>query len=292
MNGKTLVLCCLFFLSCFWCSARVVPQQYGYSFTTEGPAAQAAAWRLTDSLLQQHPYLRATVIENRVVHLRPYDNDAKDFYFIMGLVLFLGVVRMVHPYYFRLLFRSFWQPGGAHRNARGYKEQLQQATFPNLLMNLFFGCVGGVWLYYLLQVYAQPAGWLPGAVMIFLLAAGLLLVYGIKYLAVLFSGWAFRVEALTGQYLYSIFLVNKIIAILLLPFVVLLAFCGPAWQEPLAIVSLIVAGGLLLTRYVRSWHSFGSFFQYSKFHFITYLCASELVPLAILLKLLSRYLLH
>lgn len=272
-----------------WSQGRVTPQQFGFSFSISEQTLQELSWRQTDSLLRAHPYLKDAVPESRIAHVRPFDNEAKDFYLILGLVLFLGIVRAVHPHYFRLVLRSFWQPGGS---ARGYREQLEQASFPNLLMNLFFGCVTGVWLYYLLQTFSRPAQQLPGALLIFLLAAGILLVYFLKYLAVLFSGWAFRVEALTSQYLFSIFLINKIIAIALLPFVALLAFSNPGWQGPLGIVSLFVAGGLLLTRYVRSWRSFGSFFQYSKFHFITYLCASEILPLIILLKVLDRYLLH
>lgn len=269
--------------------AQVSPQQFGYSFPIDAGAVNAGARQLTDSLLQAHPYLNAAEVAYRIAPVRTFDNDARDFYLIIGLVLFLGLVRALNPHYFRLVLRSFWQPGGS---VRGYQEQLEQASFPNLLMNLFFGCVVGMWLYYLLQAFSHQASSLPGVVLIFLLTAGILLVYVIKYLAVLFSGWAFRVEALTRQYLFSIFLINKIIAIVLLPFVALLAFTGAAWQVSLAIVSVFVAGGLLLTRYVRSWRSFGSFFQYSKFHFITYLCASEILPLAILLKLLDRYLLH
>lgn len=269
--------------------ARISPQQFGYAFTIDETAANRAAWQQTDSLLRAHPYLKDLPVENSISHPRRFDNDAKDFYLIMGLVLFLGIVRGVHPHYFRLLLRSFWQPGGA---SRGFQEQLEQASLPNLLMNLFFGCVVGIWLYYLLQTFSRPTEGLPGTLLIFLLTAGILTVYLLKYLAVQFSGWAFRVEALTSQYLYAIFLINKIIAIALLPFVALLAFTSAAWQAPLAIVSIFIAGGLLLMRYVRSWRSFGSFFQYSKFHFITYLCASEILPLAILLKLLDRYLLH
>lgn len=290
MKGKALWLCMVLVLSVgSWATARITPQQFGCNFPISEQAVAERSWRQTDSLLRAHPYLQTTRVEDRMERLQPFDNEAGDFYLIMGLVLFLGMVRAVHPHYFRLVLRSFWQPGGA---ARGYREQLEQASFPNLLMNLFFSCVTGVWLYYLLQAFVRPAPWLPGGVLIFLLSAGILLVYLIKYLAVLFSGWAFRVEALTSQYLFSIFLINKIIAIALLPFILLLAFASPEWQEPLAISSMFVAGGLLLTRYVRSWQSFGSFFQYSKFHFITYLCASEVLPLAILLKLLDRYLLH
>jgi len=118
-----------------------------------------------------------------------------------------------------------------------------------------------------------------------------MLIYMAKYAAVRFSGWAFRVEGVTDHYLFNVFLMNKILAIVLLPFIVIMAFSEPMWAHPIIVVSFIACLLLFVNRYVRSWQVFGSFFQYSKFHFFTYLCASELLPLAVLMKLLIRGLL-
>ena len=75
---------------------------------------------------------------------------------------------------------------------------------------------------------------------------------------------------------------------MLVPFVIILAFADHEWASQMVIISFIVSGILLLNRYIRSWEVFGSFFQYSKFHFFMYLCASELLPLAVLMKLLVK----
>lgn len=77
-----------------------------------------------------------------------------------------------------------------------------------------------------------------------------------------------------------------------MPFIVLLAFGNGAWMNSLIIFSFILIALLWLNRYIRSWQIFGSFFQYSKFHFFTYLCASELLPLAVLMKLMVQGLLY
>jgi hypothetical protein len=70
-----------------------------------------------------------------------------------------------------------------------------------------------------------------------------------------------------------------------------MAFGSAALAGPAVVVSVIVIALLFINRYIRSWQVFGSFFQYSKFHFFTYLCASEILPLAVLMKLLVRGLL-
>jgi hypothetical protein len=81
-------------------------------------------------------------------------------------------------------------------------------------------------------------------------------------------------------------------ALALLPFVLLIAFASPAYASPAIIVSGILVALLFVSRYIRSWQVFGSFFQFSKFHFFTYLCASEILPLAVLMKLLVRGMLY
>ena len=78
----------------------------------------------------------------------------------------------------------------------------------------------------------------------------------------------------------------------LLPFVLLIAFAAPVYAGPALIVSAVLIALLFVSRYIRSWQVFGSFFQFSKFHFFTYLCASEILPLAVLMKLLVRGLLY
>jgi Na+-translocating ferredoxin:NAD+ oxidoreductase RnfD subunit len=107
-------------------------------------------------------------------------------------------------------------------------------------------------------------------------------------MAVRFSGWAFRVEGVTEHYLFNVFLINKILAMILIPFIIILAFADAEVAKQMIVVSFLVGGLLLLNRYIRSWQVFGSFFQYSKFHFFMYLCASELLPLAVLMKLLVK----
>jgi Na+-translocating ferredoxin:NAD+ oxidoreductase RnfD subunit len=121
-----------------------------------------------------------------------------------------------------------------------------------------------------------------------MLVAGTGVIYLIKYAAVQFSGWAFRVQGITEHYLFNVFLINKVLGVTLVPFVIILAFADREWAQQIVILSFITSGILLLNRYIRSWQVFGSFFQYSKFHFFVYLCASEILPLAVLMKLLVK----
>ncbi|XZF12621.1 DUF4271 domain-containing protein [Chitinophagaceae bacterium MMS25-I14] len=283
------VLTILFFFAAS-AGGKVLPASYGLSANSIDTVYVSKMTKMgMDSLLRVHPLLSGKTVINAVTRTRVHTDRTTDFYLLLFLLLFLGLIRMGNPRYFQSLLRAFWNPTLSNRQL---KEQLESARMPNLLMNIFFSIVMGAYMYYAIHVF------LPGrqqtvhpVVLLLLLVGGVMLIYIVKYLVVMFSGWVFRVENITEQYLFNVFLINKIMSIVLLPFLVVLVFGTAAWANVLLVISVVLIALLFFNRYVRSWQIFGSFFQYSKFHFFTYFCASELLPLAVLMKLMVRGLL-
>lgn len=266
-------------------AGRVMPQKFGVVFSAADSAtARQSSHAAMDSLLRTGPEKFAQATFN-IQHPRPAMNLTADFYLLTGLCLILGFIRFRDPRYFSLLLGAYRSSG-----SRQWQDMLQAAALPNLSMNIFFAAVAGAYVYYItagnsgeLMTYRSP-------LMLLVLIAGMILMYAGKYAVIRFSGWAFRVESLAGEYLYNVFLVNKIIGIVLLPFVVIIAFAGPEWVQPIGIVAGVIVIGLLTTRYLRSWSAFYAFFKGSRFHFFTYLCASEILPMAVLVKWLLHLL--
>ncbi len=269
--------------------AKVQAFHYGLPPVTDS-VAQARSSHFIDSFFNVLPQLASKNIVVGISQPHIYIDKTGDFYLILAMCLLLGLIRFSDRRYFSSLWRAFTNPTLSNRQL---KEQLQGASVSNFLMNLFFTISGGAYIYYVAKAFTpqRPEG-IPPSLLIVMLIAGMMIIYLAKYAAIRFSGWAFRVEGVTDHYLFNVFLINKIIAISLIPFTILLAFAAPAFTNSIVIVSFILTGLLLINRYTRSWQVFGSFFQYSKFHFFTYLCASELLPLALLMKLLVRGLLH
>lgn len=242
-----------------------------------------------DSLYKAHPQLNNKNVINAVMHLRSFDDRSVDFYFLMILIIMLGLIRFTDPKYFQSIWQAFRNPTSSSRQL---KDKLQSASVSNLLMNFFFIMSAAAYGYFVVKNFMpQRAGNISSLSLFLMLIVGMLVIYIGKYAVIKFSGWAFRVEGVTEYYLFNVFLVNKILAIVLLPIIVLLAFADVSIAQPALFISFLLIFFLFVSRYVRSWQVFGSFFQYSRFHFFTYLCASELLPLAVLMKFLVRGLL-
>lgn len=271
--------------------AAVHPGQYGLEpFSETVLVATEAGYRASlDSIFRVHPQLAGGNVVNAIAPSRLFEDRTADFYLLMLLFVVLGLIRLSDPKYFHSLWQAFRNPNSSSRQI---KEKLQSASVSNLMMNVFFTMSAAAYGFFVVKnVVPQRSGGIAPSVLLLMLTGGMMAVYAGKYAVIRFSGWAFRVEGITEHYLFNVFLVNKVLSIVLLPIIVLLAFADPAIAQPALLVSFLLIFFLFINRYVRSWHVFGSFFQYSKFHFFTYLCASELLPLAVLMKLLVRGLL-
>ncbi len=271
----------LLFLLPFSATAKVSPQQYGVTLSTvDSLLIRQAGLKAVDSMLTAGPLKGAVSVQYGIEKLRPFRNLTTDFYLLTVLCLILGAIRYGDARYFSLLIGAYRGTG----SGRQWRDLLQAAALPNLGMNVFFCAVAGAYIYYItagtesrLIAYRTP-------LVLLVLIAGMMLMYAGKYAVIRFSGWVFRVEPLASEYLFNVFLVNKIIGIVLLPFVIIIAFADAQWVQPMAIVSGAIVLALLATRYLRSWSAFYAIFKGSRFHFFTYLCASEILPMAVLVK--------
>jgi hypothetical protein len=239
--------------------------------------------RKLDSLVQASLKLKekkkVTFVSKHITHKK----NTSDFYFLLLLTGIWGLFKSFNAKFFNDVWRAFINPTLGNRQI---KDLIQSATMPNLIMNLLSTICIGVYLYYL---FSFNVDWrfskIPIGLAIGLFIIGTLLIYTGKFLMIQFAGWAFNIQSSTEQYNFNVYLVNKILGFVLLPFIICFAFLNPNWHIFLITTSIIVVILLFMYRYIRSWNIFSSFFQNSRFHFFMYLCTFELLPMAIILKL-------
>jgi Domain of unknown function (DUF4271) len=202
------------------------------------------------------------------------------FYLIAGLILLMALIKFFFARYFANLFRVFFNTSLRQGQLT---DQLLQAKLPSLFFNLFFIISAGTYAYFLLQQYGfitNQQQWLLLGTCI----AGLGLVYVVKYSTLKFTGWVTGYKSSTDIYIFIIFLIGKILGIILIPFMVLIAFAKLPIASAAALISQLVVGLLFLLRFIRSYGLLQNQLKVSRFHFFLYIAGVEIIPLLLLYK--------
>ncbi|MVT42661.1 DUF4271 domain-containing protein [Chitinophaga oryziterrae] len=208
-------------------------------------------------------------------------------YTMGGIVLLLGIIRLSYLKYFTDLFRAFLNPTLSQRQL---KDQLSQSPFPNFLLNAFFVISLALYIYLLMfrQQYITNTSnaWMVIPGLIVLVA----IVYSVKYVMLRFCGWLFGSIELADSYIFILYLINKVLGILLVPFLVILAFCQPDVARAFLYISIFFIVLLVAYRYIRSYSVVKQYLSFSRLHFFLYLCAFEVAPVLIITKVLLVWL--
>lgn len=259
---------------------------YGYHIPEE--VLEAKTQERVKAEISKHPIVAEKTRVDSRVKTHEFKDHSFDFLAMILLISSVGVFRLVNPSYFRNMFRAFRNPT---LSTRQLKEQLRQDSPASLTMDLLFCISLGFYLYYaIFSIHNQKIlNSYPVIVIIPSLILLLVVVYLVRFVFLKFTGWVFNISEITDNYTFNVFLINKILGIAIIPFTVILAFGSGQWVQASLFLSFVLIAVLFLNRYLRSGVVFGYFIKFSKFHFFMYLCASELLPLAVLMKLVNQW---
>jgi Domain of unknown function (DUF4271) len=202
------------------------------------------------------------------------------FYLLATLVFLMGLIKFFFARYFTNLFKVFFNT--SFRQSQ-LADQLLQAKLPSLFFNAFFIISGGVYIYFLLLQYkfiTDIQQWKTLASCILVLG----LVYLAKFSTLKFTGWVTGYREVTDAYIFVIFLICKIIGVLLVPFIILMAFTDAVIANDSALASLLIVVLLLLLRFLRSYGLLQNQLKVSRFHFFLYIAGVEILPLLLIYK--------
>ncbi len=214
------------------------------------------------------------------IQIKRQDSEDSFFYILVLIGGLLGFFRFTYTRYFNNLFRVFFN---ASLRQSQLTDQLLQAKLPSLFFNILFVLVGGVYVYLLLKYY----NWISDQEFWPILCyctISLAIIYLIKFITVKFTGWVTGFKQVTNTYVFIIFLINKILGILLLPFTVIIAFSMPNLVTASVIISLLLIALMFLLRFFRSYGLLQHQLKVSRFHFFLYVVGIEVVPVLLIYK--------
>lgn len=207
------------------------------------------------------------------------------FYALCALVFILGIFKIFYQRYFNNLFRVFFNTSIRQTQLT---DQLLQAKLPSFILNIFFTISAGFYVWLLLKHY-HPPRIINSKLLLPFCILGVGALYFSKYCILKFIGWMSGMQEAANNYIFIIFLVNKIAGIILVPFIILLAFSMPLWINYITTLSLLVMGLFFLSRYMKTYGLLEYRFPMEPLHFIIYITAVEIVPLLLIYRLLVDY---
>jgi hypothetical protein len=206
-------------------------------------------------------------------------------YFIYLFIL-LGIYAWINIYYGNVITQIFQSSTNFNAANRMFKNTGQLQNQQDLVLYVFYFLSVGFLLYYL----EQRTDVLP-----YDLQGGLLLLFNLSLLAGLLiirvvihniAGLLFNSLKIVREYLYNMFVFNKLMGLVVLPLAFLLVYTRGILQEVVLWTSIVIVLGILVLRLIR-----GVVFSYKKdvliFYMFLYLCALEIAPLVLLYRWLK-----
>ncbi len=219
---------------------------------------------------------------------QPHSPSGKEFMFytLCAVLLILGLFKTFFPAYFKNLFRVYFNTSLRQTQL---SDQLEQARFPSFLLNIFFTITAGIYIWLLFN-YFHPPRFISSRLLLPACILSVAALYLIKFCLIKFMGWVSDIRETTNNYIFAIFLVNKITGIVLVPVIILLAFLKREWLPDIINISFMVLGLFFLSRYIKSYGAIERKIPVNTFHFILYIAGAEIIPLFILYKVAIDYL--
>ncbi|MFT3908837.1 MAG: DUF4271 domain-containing protein [Ferruginibacter sp.] len=214
-----------------------------------------------------------------IITSRKYISKDIVFYILSIVLLFLGILKVSWPRYFGNLIRVFFNTSLRQGQLT---DQLLQAKLPSLFFNLFFVLISGWYLYLLLNHFGKDdySNWKLLSICII----GLLLIYLVKFCTLKFAGWLTGYKQEAETYIFIVFLINKIIALCLVPVVIIIPFSNPGLVNTTIIISYAIIVLMFVMRFFRSYGLLQSRLKVSGLHFFIYIIGVELLPLLLIYR--------
>ncbi len=236
-------------------------------------------------ILKQNKYFNfADKATAPLIQVKNHEHKEEAFYLLAFIVLFFALIRAMFFKYVQNLFTIMFR---ATLKQKQLREQLAQTPLPSFLLNIFFVMVAATFASFLFRYYGLFENvnfWL----IVLYSAVVISVIYLLKFLGLKFIGWVFNLKSTINSYIFIVFLINKLLAVFLVPLMILIAFQA----EKAAVwitVSYILISIALIYRYLASYGPIRNEIKVKQVHFFLYLCAFEIAPLLLIYKVLLNF---
>lgn len=215
---------------------------------------------------------------------RRYQREDWKFYLALLLLILLTIIRFGYAKEFDELFSAFrnWGP-----SQQMFRELGTGVSFGTVLLNIFSVMVLSLFVYLLLAQYnllSVDPPWMMMIMTLALVAVFLLARYTLLKTAALLFPFG---KEITLYNFYEI-QINRVLGIALFPLVLLISFSAEPVSDYAFFAAVILLTASLAIRYLKGFNIGINYFGRHLFHFLLYICALEIAPVLIIIRLLQN----
>jgi hypothetical protein len=199
------------------------------------------------------------------------------------IFLLLAWVRVYHLKRLNQLFQAFLYKLHVYTLLRSNDSMLKRISWG---LNAIFVLTMSLFLYQLMEYYGVTFPFAETINSFVLIVPVLLLLYPVKSLLMQLVGWIFDDSEKITEYIFNIFLLNKVLGLSLVPIVVMAAYLSFG-QQVLLYVGVVLVVVFYVYRLFRGYFIGRATANLSRFYILLYLCTLEILPLVIVAKFIS-----
>ncbi len=216
--------------------------------------------------------------------LRPPVNLSEDWMILVFLfaLVALAYTRRLYPARLARLWKSTW-------NVRALRQAIREE--PNtprasLLFNISFYLTFSLVIFLVVKYFGlEPPGY-SGILLYLILLAAIAGIYLLKTIGIRLVQLMADGDFGLREYEYNVFLMNRMIGLILLPFALFMAYAPTAEIRPIFFTVIAICGLMIAYRMIRGLINALSE-GVPPFYIIFYICTLEILPLAVCFKALS-----
>lgn len=204
-------------------------------------------------------------------------------FILLGILCFTSILIAIYRKEINTTFQAFFNTSSA-RNL--YREQTSFLKLESFSSYILFAFSMGTYCFLIVQILS-PYSPLKSLGSLLLCIMGVASIYFLKYIQLKIIAFILPFSQEIDFYNFTISNTNKILGFLLIPILFLLAYSSLENQSSILYFSFFLLALVYSYRTLKGLSMAGSIIILHKFHFFIYLCAVEVAPILILLKLLS-----
>jgi hypothetical protein len=201
---------------------------------------------------------------------------------IIALLLYTALLNFLMGNEVKGVFQSFY----TKRSSQPEKDDRQINAWAFIGLFLLFGLTFGLFLYQL-AAYNSVYYVISGFRLFIALSIIIIGLFAVKFLILKFLGFLFDINRVVGEYITALYLTYFNITFVFLPVVVCFSLLASALIPYLLALALLLIVIIFVWIYLRSSVNIISNFRFHKFYLFIYLCALEICPILILIKVLD-----